>query len=52
MKGILKEELKRAFRNPRFLAAPIFALVVGLASGLSPAMHTAALPPIVALQEE
>ena len=34
------------------LTAPIFALVVGLASGLSPAMHAATLPPIVALQEE
>jgi len=34
------------------LAAPAFALVVGLASGLSPAMHAVALPPITALQEE
>ena len=34
------------------LAAPAFALVVGVVSGLSPAMHAAALPPIRALQEE
>ena len=34
------------------LAAPVFALLVGVASGLPPAMHAASLPPIVALQEE
>lgn len=34
------------------LAAPVFALVVALISGLAPAMHAAALPPIAALKEE
>lgn len=34
------------------LAAPVFALIVGLTSGLAPAMRAAALPPIEALKEE
>jgi putative ABC transport system permease protein len=34
------------------LAAPTFAMLVGLVSGLSPAMHAAAMPPIKALKEE
>jgi hypothetical protein len=34
------------------LAAPVFTLLVGLVSGLSPDMHAAALPLIEVLKEE